>query len=57
MDYTKFFLGTWNRNQDHKLRVQALVQSQQAQGSGSQGTSAQADRGRKLPGQKYFFYA
>jgi len=41
----------------HKLRVQALVRSQQAQGSRSQGTSVQPDPGHKLPGQKYFFYA
>ena len=40
-----------HRNRIHKLRAQAGVQNPQAQGSGSQGTSAQAlDPGYKLPG-------
>ena len=37
------------RNQGHKLRAQASSLSQQAQGSGSQGTSVQPDPGHKQP--------
>jgi len=49
--------GIGNRKEDHKLRVQASgVQSLQARGPGTQGTSVQAGPGHKLPGQKYFFY-
>ena len=45
------------KNQGHKPRVQASSPSQQAPGSGSQGTGVQAGPGHKLPEQKYFFYA
>ena len=37
------------RKRDHKLKVQALVRSQQAQGSGNRGTSVQAGPGHKQP--------
>ena len=49
--------ATGRRNQGHKPRVQASSLSLQAQGSGSQGTSAQAGPGHKQQGQRYFFYA
>ena len=46
------------RKRDHKLRAQASSLSQQAPGSGSQGTSGSPQAsGHKQPGQKYFFYA
>ena len=42
------------KGRGHKLKVQALVPSQQAQGSGSQGTSVQAGPGHKLRGYRNF---
>ena len=58
IEYTKFFRDKIHRNQDHKLRVQASgILRLQAQGPGTQSTSAQAGPGHKLPGHMYSFYA
>ena len=55
---TKFFLETLNRNQGHKLRVQASSRSPQAQGSWNQGTSGSSQApGNRPQAHKYFFCA